>query len=221
MRRHSRRTTAAEHYHHLLGGDSDRPAVREPEVVRIELLGGFRLWVGPRVIREGRWRLRKAKSLIKLLARAPGHRLHRKQVIETLWPGLEPRSAANNLHQILHAARRAFEPSTPAGSAASGYLLLRDEQLTLCPDGPLWVDADAFQEAESTARHALEPATLRTAIDLYAGELLPQDRYEPWVEQRRTQLEELYLLLLLDLGALLEVRGEYEEAIEALGRIVA
>ena len=201
----------------------------ELEVVRIGLLGGFRLSVGPRLIEEDRWRLRKARSLIKLLALAPDHRLHREQVMETLWPVLGMRKASNNLHQILHAVRRTLEPavlatapaSGSAASASSGYLLLRDEQLSLCPDSPLWVDVEAFEQTAATARHAMEPAAFRAAIDLYAGELLPEDRYEPWVEQRRAQLRELYLSLLLELGALLEGRREFGEAIEALGRVVA
>jgi predicted ATPase/DNA-binding SARP family transcriptional activator len=219
MRSHRQRTTAAQRQ---LCGDTNEAAVRQSEVVRIELLGGFRLRVGLQIIQEGRWRLRKANSLIKLLALAPGHRLHREQVMEALWPGIEPRSAANNLHQILYAARRAFEPSALASSSASSsYLLLRDKQLILCPDSPLWVDAEAFQEAAVTARHAMEVAAFRAAIDLYAGDLLPGDRYEPWVQQRRAELRELYLSLLLELGGLLEERGEFGEAIEALGRIVA
>jgi hypothetical protein len=46
------------------------------EAVRVRLLGGFSVSVGPRTVEEGRWRLRKAASLIKLLALAPQHRLH-------------------------------------------------------------------------------------------------------------------------------------------------
>jgi DNA-binding SARP family transcriptional activator len=200
-------------YHQQLRGDSNEAAVREPEVVRIELLGGFRLWVGPRVIQEDRWRLRKARSLLKLLSLSPGHRLHREQVMDALWPDLKPRSAANNLHQILHTARRAFEPSALAsGSASSGYLLLRDEHLTLCPDSLVWVDVDAFQEAAAIARHAMEPQAFRVAMDLYAGELLPEDRYENWVEQRRAELHNTYLSLLFEVGALYEERGEFGEA---------
>jgi DNA-binding SARP family transcriptional activator len=84
------------------------------------------------------------------------------------------------------------------------------------------VDVEAFEGAAAAARHAFpEPAAFRAAIDLYSGELLPQDRYEPWVEQRRTRLKELYLTLLLELGALYEERKEFGEAIEALSRVVA
>jgi DNA-binding SARP family transcriptional activator len=157
-----------------------------PETLRIWLLGGFRMSVGSRSIGEEEWHLRKAGSLLKLLALAPGHHLHREQAMELLWPDLDPKAALNNLNYALHVGRRTLEPSALASSAASRYLHLRGEQLTLCPDSPLWVDAEAFEGAAATARHApLEPAAFRAAIDLYSGELLPQDRYEPWVEERR------------------------------------
>ena len=193
-------------------------------MVRIGLLGGFRLWVGPRLIEEDRWRLRKAGSLLQLLALAPSHHLHREQVMEALWPELGVHKASNNLHQILHAARRAIESAAPAGSNAasrSGYLVLSEEQLSLCPDSPLWVDVEAFEQAAATARHAMEPAAFRAAIDLYAGELLPEHRYEPWVEERRAQLRQLYLSLLLQVSALYEERREFELGIEAFSRVVS
>ncbi len=94
--------------------------------------------MGYQVVGEEGWRLRKAAGLVKLLALAPHHRLHREQVIEALWPDLAPRSAANNLHQTLHAARRTLEPD----ARDFRYLVLRDELLFLCPDGALRVAAD-------------------------------------------------------------------------------
>ena len=195
-----------------------------PQTLRIWLLGGFRVSVGSRSIREEEWHLRKAKSLIKVLALSLGHRLHREQVMELLWPDLHQEAALNNFHYALHVARRTLEPAALAGSAAaaSRNLRLRGEQLTLCPDSPLWVDVEALEEAAATARYtSMEPGAHQAAIDLYAGELLPEDRYEPWVEERRLQLRELYLSLLLELASLLEERGEFEEAIGALGRAVA
>jgi DNA-binding SARP family transcriptional activator len=112
--------------------------------------------------------------------------------MDLLWPGLKPEAAANNLHLALHVARRILEPSAPLG-AASGYLHVGGERLALCPEGRLWVDIEAFEEAAVTAPHALEPAAFRAAIDLYTGELLPQDLYEPWAEERRVELCGVYL----------------------------
>jgi predicted ATPase/DNA-binding SARP family transcriptional activator/DNA-binding CsgD family transcriptional regulator len=188
--------------------------------VRVWLLGGFRVSVGSRSIGQEGWRLKKAGSVLKVLALAPGYRVHREQAMELLWPDLDPEAALNNLHHTLHVARRVLEPSAPA-SAASCYLRLWDQRLALCPEGSLWVDVKAFEEAAVMAHHALEPAAFRAAIDLYSGELLPEDRYEPWVEEKRAELREVYLSLLLELAGLYEERGQFGEAIETLRGVVA
>ena len=108
------------------------------EAVRVRMLGGFSVSVGTRIIEEGEWHSRKAACLVKLLALAPNHRVHWERMMDLLWPDLGPKAAANNLYQALHVARRALAP-TPA--ASSDYLRLRSEQLELCPEVPLWVDA--------------------------------------------------------------------------------
>jgi predicted ATPase/DNA-binding SARP family transcriptional activator/DNA-binding CsgD family transcriptional regulator len=188
------------------------------EPMRVRLLGGFRVSVGSRVIEEGEWRLRKAQSLVKLLALSPGHKLHRERVMDLLWPDLGIRAASNNLRGALHVARRTLEP---APAAVSRYLVLREEQLTLCPGGQLWVDVEAFEETAEEARRSREPAAYRAAIELYAGDLLPEDRYEDWAERRRAELRRTYLDLLVGLAGLHEERGEYQRGIEALRKAVA
>jgi non-specific serine/threonine protein kinase len=91
----------------------------------------------------------------------------------------------------------------------------------LCPEGPLWVDVEAFEDAVSSARRGREPSAYRAALDLYAGELLPEDLYEEWAENRREELQNSYLALLIELAGLYEEREELESAIEALRRVVA
>src|SRR2546422_2366442 len=93
----------------------------EEKILRVWLLGRFRVSVGSRLIEDALWRLRKAQHLIKLLALTPGYRLHRDQVIETLWPDLDPRISANNLHQALHFVRHTLLPDLPP-RAAPTYL---------------------------------------------------------------------------------------------------
>lgn len=73
----------------------------------ITLLGGFAVARDEAVVPPGSWRLRKGADLVKLLALAPGHRLHREQVMDALWPDKDPAAASNNLYQALHAARNA------------------------------------------------------------------------------------------------------------------
>ena len=83
------------------------------------------------------------------------------------------------------------------------------------------MDVEAFEEASTAARRARHPAAYRRALELYAGDLLPEDRYEGWVEERRRQSKTLHLDLLAELAALHEQRGELEPAIEALQLVVA
>ncbi|MCD6054927.1 MAG: transcriptional activator domain protein, partial [Rubrobacteraceae bacterium] len=195
---------------------SGTPTGDRAEAVRIWLLGGFRVSVGPRTIEGDTWRLKKAASLVKLLALSPGHRLHREQVMDLLWPDSGRKAASNNLRGTLHTARKVLDPGR-----GSRYLASEDESLVLCPRGDLWVDADAFEEAAATVRRSQDPATYRVAIELYAGELLPEDRYEEWTQSRREELRQLYLALLVQLAELYEARGEYGVAIEALRKATA
>lgn len=185
--------------------------------MRVWLLGRFEVRVGSRTIREDGWRLRKAASLVKLLALAPGHRLHREQILDLLWPDLRPQAAANNFHQTLHVARRTLEPE----AATSRYLRLHDERLGLCPNDPLWTDVEALEAAADEARRARSPTSYRAALDLYAGDLLPGDRYEDWTEGRRQEIQRTHLSLLLEQAALHEERGDHGPAIEALQKVVA
>jgi predicted ATPase/DNA-binding SARP family transcriptional activator/DNA-binding CsgD family transcriptional regulator len=200
----------------LARSNRDAPAA-DLEPLRIGLLGGFRVRVGSRVVGENEWRLLKAASLVKLLALAPGHHLHRELAMDLLWPDLDPRAAANNLHYALHVARGVLDPGS---RASASYLSLRGGRLQLCPESSLWVDVEAFEEAAATARRVREPAAYRAALDLYAGDLLPEDRYVVWTEERREVLRRTHVELLVELAQEYEERGERELAIRSFERAV-
>ena len=113
--------------------------------LRIWLLGGFRVAVGDCELPEAAWCRRHAADLVKVLAFAPAHRLHRDEAVGQLWPDRDHRAAANALHQTLHAARGVLEPEL-GSRAASAFLPPRGDLLTLVA-APLCVDVDAFQAA--------------------------------------------------------------------------
>ena len=125
---HPRRAVQVDH-------DPQGTSSEPPKAVRVRLLGGFSVSVGLKAIEDKEWRLRKAAGLIKLLALEPGHRLHRERVMSLLWPELDSKAATNNLHYVLHHARRVLEPDRRA--KASRYLVFRDDQRVLCPEPPL------------------------------------------------------------------------------------
>ena len=174
----------------------------------IELLGGFAALVDGEPVPQRAWRLRKARDLVKLLALTPEHRLHREQAMDAFWRDKHPDAAANNLHQAVHAARRAL---------GAGAIELRDELLRLDAD----VDVDEFERAAAAARRSRTPSAYRQALKLYRGELLPENRYDDWADARRSELAELHSELeaeLAELGAVSGVRGLPTETTSFIGR---
>ena len=79
-----------------------------PDRVRISLLGGFAVEVGGTAIPDASWRLRKSRSVLKVLALAPGRALHPELLQSLLWADRDPDSAGNNLRQAVYHARRAL-----------------------------------------------------------------------------------------------------------------
>ena len=99
------------------------------EGLRIRLLGEFSVSIGTRTIEQNEWRLKRAASLVKLLALAPSHSLHREQVMGAMWPDSGKKAAANRLREALHAARRTLDPV-----AGARYLASEDKTLVLHPN---------------------------------------------------------------------------------------
>ena len=158
-----------------------------PEI-HVTLLGRFAVTVGGVPVAEAGWKRRHAAAVVKVLALAPGRRLHREQVIDLVWPGDTIAAAVPKLHKAAHFARRAI--------GVPDSVVLRGDQVVLCPGGNVTVDAVRFGELARRALAAGDAAAARAALALYGGELLPADRYEEWAETRREQLSQSHLDLL-------------------------
>lgn len=186
----------------------------EAPLLSMRLLGGFHVQRADTARAVSDWQRRSAKTLTKLLATCPGHTLHREQVLDILWPGVDLESALNSLGKALHAARRAFEPDLPR-RMDSAYLRLTDAMLTLDTEHVV-IDADRFEQLAEHALRGLDVTAYESALAAYAGELLPEDRYADWCAERRNSLSELRLRLLLGQAAALEKRGACNEAADWL-----
>ena len=154
------------------------------------LLGGFAAEADGSPVPDSAWRLRKARELVKLLALADGHRLHREQAMDALWPDRDPGSASNNLNQAVHAARRAL--GSEAITLLDGLLRLEAE-----------VDVELFERAAAEAQRERTARAWVRALSLYRGELLPENRYDDWASLERERLADTHAeveQLLSDLG---------------------
>ena len=153
--------------------------------LRIDLLGGFAVGVDGRWISEEAWRLRKAKSLVKLLALAPRHRLAWEELGEALGPQKDAAAVRNNFHQTLRASRDAFASVGLDGRKA---LRLHGGVVSFGEGLEVTVDVEEFTAAAGRAQRTGAIEDYRAGAELYAGELLPEDRYEDWAEAARVAL---------------------------------
>lgn len=154
----------------------------------VQLLGGYRVDVNGRPAAAGAWRHRRAADLVKLLALTPGHRLHREELIEALWPDLRPQAGAANLRKAIHFARRALASEEAVRTDA--------DMVSLWPHGDLEIDAEAFEAAATDALGRHDPVGAMAADEAYRGDLLPEDRFAEWTQRPRERLRRLHLDVL-------------------------
>src|SRR4051794_28242984 len=147
--------------------------------VDINLLGGFSVVVDDRPVATEAWTRRGAAGLVKLLALRPGRRLPREQVLDLLWPDLLLDQAAPRLHKAAFHARTAL---------GRGAVVLSGDVVALFPAAlfpaaRVVTDVELFDRAAAAYRSggALEDA--EEAVELYSGDLLPDDLYEPWADE--------------------------------------
>lgn len=87
--------------------------------------------------------------MVKLLALAARHCLHREQLTELPWPEAEMKADRNNLRQTLHLARRILIRKS---NSSPGMLTEHSGWLCLTHEGDTWVDAEAFETAATECR---------------------------------------------------------------------
>jgi len=154
----------------------------------IQLLGRFSVTVDGAPIPGDRWRSRRAADVLKLLALSPDRRLHRSQVMEAFWPDSDPQASGTNLRKALHFARRA--------TGDEQAIVSQQGMLALWPDADVHIDVERFETAARRALADDDPAACRNVVDLYTGDLLPEDRYESWLAEPHRRLRQCYLDLL-------------------------
>jgi DNA-binding SARP family transcriptional activator/predicted negative regulator of RcsB-dependent stress response len=160
--------------------------------LELRLLGDFRAEIDGRPVARDAWRQGRAASLVKLLALSPRKRLTREELIEALWPGVSPVAGGTNVRKAVYFARRAL--------AGEQSIAVKAGSVELWPTAEVETDVERFEEASAVAFSTRTADAFHLAANLYSGELLPDDRSEPWSEEPRRALRETYLRVLRGAG---------------------
>ena len=179
--------------------------------LRIYLLGSFHLSVKDFIVSNSAWQKRKAKLLVQILALQSAHELHREKLIEILFPEIDEKTANANFYRVLYAARRALEANR-ASYTSSNFLVTSGQQIRLTAVEGLWIDAEDFEQKAREGLKFNSQHLLKSAAELYKGDLLADEPFEEWAINRREQLKLLFHRVLQRLAENAEKQSDIEEA---------
>jgi pimeloyl-ACP methyl ester carboxylesterase/DNA-binding SARP family transcriptional activator len=164
--------------------------VHQP-AVELAMLGRFAVTVDGNEVPASEWGSRRARQLLKRLAIARGWPVSRDELIEMLWPDSdEPDRLLARLSVQLSAVRRVLQGGVVA-----------DRSSIRLDIGHVAVDLVRFDRLDDD----------RAIVAAYAGELLPDDRFEEWTEGARAETRARFLAAahrLLDSALVDETDGE-------------
>jgi DNA-binding SARP family transcriptional activator len=193
--------------------------------LRVQVLGGFEVWVGGQPVPLPAWRSRQARTLVKVLVARRGRPVPRPELCELLWPDDEPQRTAHRLSVLLSVLRAVFDPQRlwPADR------YLRADHAGISLDlRHASVDAeillrDAAHAAELIRRDQPERAReILAELDAsHRGDAFDDEPYAEWADPLREQARAARLRALRDLAELSRRAGETEQAVSCLVRLLA
>jgi DNA-binding SARP family transcriptional activator len=195
--------------------------------LRVQTLGGFRVWRDGVEIPSSAWGREKAIHLFQFLLTMRRQYFHKEQIIDRLWPDLEIEKGDRDFKVALNAVNRALEPKREAWSE-SNFVVRHDLAYGLNMRR-IWLDNEVFEMLVEMANDALvmQPpnvehaiACFEVAVHICKGDYLPERRYEDWSNNERERMQLLSFGAMIRLGELLLDR-EPLESIRLAQRVLA
>ena len=161
----------------------------------VRLLGRFELSLNGNVVQLDSAR---AEALLAYLLLHRGSTTSRQRLAAAFWPDSTEAQARTNLRHVLHTLRAKLP-------TLEEYVEITARTMRWRPDAPLWLDVDAFEEAQD--------------IELYGGDLL-EEADDEWLEADRTRLRRTYLEVLDTQAERAEADGDHAAGIAATERLL-
>ncbi|MBI1743613.1 tetratricopeptide repeat protein [Candidatus Acetothermia bacterium] len=192
--------------------------------LKISLLGQFQLIQNDQPIPTHVWPSENTKSILKILAGERGRLFLQDELIEHLWPDVDPERAAANLRGRVAELRKILEPTLVRGTQ-SQFIVTRHGGYVLAKEADCWIDMEEFSRLESKGRQQEKEGRFKdaahsyeAALHLCRGDYLAENRYEEWALQPKDRWRERRVDLLSRLAECSAKCEEYREAIKHIKR---
>lgn len=186
----------------------------------IQTLGVFRIIRDGAAIPNTAWQSKKARDLLKILV-ARRRPTPRDQLMDLLWPGVDPTLAGNRLSVLLSTVRDVLQPD-PAGESpldtTDGAVSLNRAQVTIDVEGFLAQANTAFDAYRAAAPDAT--AQLIAAVAAHTGDFLENDPYQEWASTIAEEVRAAHIAVLRALTARLRDAGATDDAVRYTLRLL-
>ncbi len=186
LRRIARANRRAGQY----AGLGRKVARRTADRIYVEDQGRVSLRIGHRVVGSTDIR-RKVLALLCFLLSRPDMSGTRDQVLDALWPDLDPEVAINSLNQTLYFLRRVFEEDY-SEDLSPGYVH-HDSDV-------LWLDPELISSRSGQCRALIRglpmepsPDDVESLVDVYQGRFALEFEYEEWSSAYRDSMHAAFL----------------------------
>lgn len=200
------------------------PKASSPIPLKIETMGGLRVWRSGAEIPASAWGREKALALFEFFITMRRRPLQKEAIIERLWPELDADAGDRDFRVALNAMQKALEPER--GRRGESQFVRREGLAYALNMQTVSVDADVFEGliAQANALHLRDTLsaveTYARAVALYAGDYLPDRLYDDWSSAERERLQTLALGSMTRLASLLLTRDTLE-SLRLARRVIA
>lgn len=197
--------------------------MRETEaILSFNLLGSFEAFRNGVPIPDEDWKRKKTQSLLKILLSERGRAFSSDQLIDLLFPDLEPDKAARNLRARISELRRALEPELEKGTE-SRFILKQGEGYAFPTECSAVLDTEKYaalrekgHELQRTERWSQALEVYQKASELFRGDFLAEALYEDWTQSLRERWKDEQVSSLTNQAECQARQGVFAKAIELI-----
>ncbi len=189
-------------------------------LLRVYTFGRFALALADRGLNVENWKRKQALLVLKCLVSQLDKPVHREQIIEWLWPEIDPETGWKRLKVNISALRGELRKS-----GISGNIIETVEQSYVLRSSAVWVDFDEFSKQVSIGWELMKSEQLSDALLrfeeaelLYRSDFFGNEPFAEWCMVERERLRELYLDLLVGMASCYSRMGHFSQAVRACQR---
>jgi LuxR family transcriptional regulator, maltose regulon positive regulatory protein len=163
--------------------------------LKVETMGGFKVWLGDRFIDEKDWQRGKAKELFQFFLIHRQKWWSKEEIYQEIWPEIEEKSIEQEFKVILNSLNRTLEPNRKA-RANPFFIQRQHNSYTLNPKAVIDIDFLQFEQWIGEGLKEKNPEKSRNiltkGLELYKGDFLSERRVV-WGMNERERLSAVFL----------------------------